>query len=480
MVVHARTLEFYRQFGFGDQVVAAGIKAERIHLRRGGDGGEVMSVSFADLGEGISPYPFALAYPQDDHERFLVDKLAEAGCTVEWSTKLTGFTQVDNGPRAVLAKSDGSSETCEAAYLCGCDGAHSRVRNVLGLGFPGGTYDQLFYVADALIAGGFQRDLVVNLGEHILTLVLPVRSRGVQRLIGLVPPELSHRTDLTFDDIRNEVERLADIEVTGVNWFSTYRVHHRVAEHFRAGRAFILGDAAHVHSPAGGQGMNTGIGDAINLGWKLADVIAGRAPPALLDSFEPERIAFARTLVATTDRAFTPLVAEGLLGEATRRFVAPLVLTIATRFAMGRHAMFRTLSQTQLHYADSPLSEGKAGHVHGGDRLPWTGAAGEDNFAPLRSLDWQVHVYGEVDGALASACTRFGLPLHYFTWSEAAAAAGLARDAAYLVRPDGYVALASDGADAVAKLTAFIDRLDLRFMKAWPKPSPEREEAAGA
>jgi 2-polyprenyl-6-methoxyphenol hydroxylase-like FAD-dependent oxidoreductase len=115
------------------------------------------------------------------------------------------------------------------------------VRETLGVGFPGGTYDQLFFVADVKIDRGFERDLYINLGEHILTLMFPVRSSGMQRLIGLVPAELSERSDLTFEDIRNRVENLLDIRVTEVNWFSTYRVHHRVADRFRVGRAFLLG-----------------------------------------------------------------------------------------------------------------------------------------------------------------------------------------------------------------------------------------------
>jgi 2-polyprenyl-6-methoxyphenol hydroxylase-like FAD-dependent oxidoreductase len=152
--------------------------------------------------------------------------------------------------------------------------------------------------------------------------MFPVRSSGMQRLIGLVPPELSHRENLAFEDIRAQVEPLLDVKVTEVNWFSTYRVHHRVAEKFRVGRAFLVGDAAHIHSPAGGQGMNTEIGDAINLGWKIAHVLQNRADTSLLDTYEPERIRFARSLVSTTDHAFTGLVAEGVAGEFTRKIVS--------------------------------------------------------------------------------------------------------------------------------------------------------------
>jgi 2-polyprenyl-6-methoxyphenol hydroxylase-like FAD-dependent oxidoreductase len=464
MVVQARTLEFYGQFGFADEVVRQGVKAGAAHLREGGQDGrgrEVVSFSFKDLGEGLSPYPFALAYPQDDHERFLIDKLKSAGGNVEWRSKLTAFREDRDGVRATVLH-DGHTEEAQAAYISGCDGAHSSVRETLGVGFPGGTYEQLFYVSDVKITRGFEPDLYINLGEQILTLMFPVRSSGMQRLIGLVPPELSGRQDLTFEDIRGQVEPLLDVRVREVNWFSTYRVHRRVADQFRVGRAFLLGDAGHVHSPAGGQGMNTGIGDAINLGWKLAQVLQGRADPSLLDTYESERIGFARSLVSSTDRAFTPMVEEGFRGEFTRRLLAPLFVTVATRFAWSRHAIFRVVSQTRVHYADSLLSEGKAGEVHGGDRLPWVRMGADDNFAPLRSLEWQVHVYGEIKESFATACRELGLPAHVFAWSDGAEDAGIKRDAAYLVRPDGHVALASPE-QSVTNLKAYVERLHLRF-----------------
>ena len=208
--------------------------------------------------------------------------------------------------------------------------------------------------------------------------------------------------------------------------------------------------------------MNTGIGDAINLGWKLAHVIQRRAAPSILDTYEPERIGFARSLVATTDRAITPLIAEGISGEVARRIIAPLIFSVATRFAPSRHAIFRLISQARIHYPDSPLSQGSAGHVHGGDRLPWLGAGEQDNFAPLRSLDWQLHVYGDMKRDLMSAARQIALPTHSFIWSDQAHDAGFERDAAYLVRPDGYVAAALGDQSAPA-LTSFIDRFGIRF-----------------
>jgi len=464
LAVQARTLEFYGQFGFADEVIAQGIVAESVHIREGDDhdaAREVTTVSFKDLGDGISPYPFALAYAQDDHERFLIGKLKEIGFDIEWQSKLIGFTEESGSVRATISRSDRTDEVC-VEYICGCDGAHSRVRETLNIGFPGGTYDQLFYVADVRIARGFDRDLHLNLGKHILTLMFPVRSSGMQRLIGLVPPELSDRADLAFDDIRERVERQLDIRVAELNWFWTYRVHHRVAERFRVGQAFLLGDAGHIHSPVGGQGMNTGIGDAINLGWKLAHVIQRRANPSLLDTYEPERIGFARSLVATTDRAFTPLTAEGISGEVTRRLIAPLIFSVAVRFPPTRHAIFRLISQARIHYPDSPLSQGHAGHVHGGDRLPWLGPGENDNFIPLRSLDWQLHFYGDSERNFLSTAREFGLGTHMFPWNQHSHDAGFQQDSAYLVRPDGYVAAAL-GDQKESLLKEFVERCGLRF-----------------
>jgi hypothetical protein len=250
------------------------------------------------------------------------------------------------------------------------------------------------------------------------------------------------------------------IDIRCVNWFSTYRVHHRVADHFRKGRAFLLGDAAHIHSPVGGQGMNTGIGDAVNLAWKIAAVLEGRADASLLDSYEPERIAFARRLVATTDRAFTGVTSAGAIARLVRLHIVPILLPLITKLSSLRRVMFRTISQTAVNYRGSALSEGRAGRVHGGDRLPWVkvkvSGVDEDNFTPLTSLDWQVHVYGDAAPTIQAVCIVRKLPLHVFPWRSEMGRVGLQRNAVYLVRPDGYVALANPEGSATA-ITSYLD-----------------------
>jgi hypothetical protein len=272
------------------------------------------------------------------------------------------------------------------------------------------------------------------------------------------------REDLSWNDVSKRVIEWISIDVKSVNWFSTYRVHHRVADHFRKDRAFLLGDAAHIHSPVGGQGMNTGIGDAVNLAWKLAAVLHGRAKPSLLDSYEPERIAFARRLVATTDRAFTGVTSSGAVARLMRLRVAPLLAPLIFAFRTMRRFMFRTVSQTVVNYRGSSLSEGRAGPVHGGDRLPWVKMDGnnecKDNFASLTSLDWQMHVYGEATPQMRALCDERRLPLHVFPWRPEMKRAGLRRHAAYLVRPDGYVAMA-DAEGSAATVASYLDARQL-------------------
>ena len=459
MVVQARILEFYQQLGIAPEVVANGIKMERMHVRKKGK--SFATLNLKDIGAGISPYPYVLCYPQDDHERFLVAKLKALGIEVEWGVELKELRQMETAIRVVLQKG-GTEEEFQPSYVCGCDGAHSTVRSQLKIDFPGGTYSNLFYVADVKIEGGFQADAFMNLGTGGFALMFPVRSSGMQRLIGLVPEALSGRNDLTFEDIRPGAEQLLHVHVDQVNWFATYHVHHRVADHFQVGRCFLAGDAGHIHSPAGGQGMNTGIGDAVNLAWKLANVIQGGASASLLDTYETERIAFARTLVASTDKAFQAMTGGGYAGRFFRLILIPSLMPTLLKFAAVRRLMFKTVSQVRINYRQSALSSGKAGEVRGGDRLPWVPSENGDNFTPLQSLDWQVHVYGTARPGFERVATAMKLLVKVFPWSEAAHQKGLKRDAAYLVRPDGYVAFASTEQDSLM-LTEYATSHRLKF-----------------
>jgi 2-polyprenyl-6-methoxyphenol hydroxylase-like FAD-dependent oxidoreductase len=452
LAVHARTLELYRQLDLADAVVNNGHKVPAVNLWVKGE--PRTRVLFETVGEDLTPYPFMHIFPQDEHERLLIDKLKSLGVTVERRTELVHYSEEGERVIARLQKPDGE-ETAEATFVAGCDGARSIVRQTMGTGFPGGTYQQFFYVADVEASGPpMNGELNIDMDEADFLAVFPLKEPGHARLVGTIRDERAqHPEELKFEDVRGRAIEHLRIDVKKVNWFSTYRVHHRVTDHFRNGRAFLLGDAAHIHSPAGGQGMNTGIGDAINLAWKLAEVLKRGVPESILDSYEPERIAFARKLVKTTDKVFTLASAEGRIAEIIRTRIVPLVLPTVARVSAWREWLFRTVSQLMINYRDSPLSQGVAGEIHGGDRLPWVKSL--DNFQSLAQIAWQVHVYGVASPDLTAWCKSNDLALNVYAWREECASAGLAQNALYLLRPDTYVALAETSGSSVKVLDKY-------------------------
>ena len=448
LAVQARTLEFYRQVLLYNAVVEGGRRVGAVNFWARGV--QAVHLPLQNIGEGLSPFPSVLVYPQDAHERHLIDRHDSLGVKVERQTELLRFDQDDQRVRAILKKPDGSEETCECAYLAGCDGARSTVRETLGAQFPGGTYTGMFYVADVDATGpAANGEIHVDFEDADFIAVFPLKQDGRLRLVGPIQWDTEKAgREPTFEDVGGRAIRNLHLTVSRVNWFSTYRVHHRVADRFRDRRAFLLGDAAHIHSPVGGQGMNTGIGDAINLAWKLAAVLQRGAGDALLSTYESERIVFARRLVATTDRVFTLVTRPGTLARWARTRLFPLAARLLFKLSSFRRRLFRAVSQIDISYHESPLSEGQTGSVRGGDRLPWFQLSpGQDNFAPLASLSWQVHLYGDAPAGLAQACADLHLPLHVFPWQPEMSRTGLVRNALYLLRPDGYIALADPNAN---------------------------------
>jgi 2-polyprenyl-6-methoxyphenol hydroxylase-like FAD-dependent oxidoreductase len=441
LAVQARTLELYQQLDLADAVIAGGHQVPGVNLWVKGE--KATRLPIEAIGTDLTPYPFMQVFPQDQHERLLVERLERRGVKVQRQTELLGFSDEAGRVLARLRGPDGSEQDWEASYIAGCDGARSLVREITGTGFPGGTYRQVFYVADVEAEGpSLDGELHIDLDEADFLAVFPMPGNGRARLIGTVRDERADRAEsLAFDDVSKRAITHLKVKIKQVHWFSTYRVHHRVTEHFRKGRAFLLGDAAHIHSPAGGQGMNTGIGDAINLAWKLASVVKGRGTDRLLDSYESERIVFARKLVGTTDRVFSFVTAEGRIADLVRTRIAPTLIPAVAHFDTAREFLFRTVSQITLNYRGGPLSQGACGHVHAGDRLPWAVAGYEDNFASLSLMDWQVHVYGTAQPELVDCCKALGLTLNVFDWQREYEAAGLGQNAVYLLRPDTYVAM---------------------------------------
>ncbi|ALF60803.1 FAD-dependent oxidoreductase [Psychrobacter urativorans] len=455
LVVQARTLELYRQLGLADKVVQEGYRSAGINLWS--QGKKRAHLTLGEMGKTITPYPFILIYPQDKHEKLLEQELANRQIIVERGVELIDFVSQDTTDTAkVTAKirhKNGYEESVISRFLVGCDGASSTVRKTLNADFAGGTYEQIFFVADVdTSVNPFEGEIQVVFEGADFLLVMPYGEHGTIRLVSSVSPKRTPTTEadikaLTFKDIDTTALDSIGIKVTSVNWFSSYKVHHRVTDHFRHGSVFLIGDAAHVHSPAGGQGMNTGIGDAINLAWKLAAVLKGQAPDTILDSIESERRVFAHKLVDTTDRLFKFVTAQGALADFVRTHIAPTVVKFSWHNDFVREMLFKTISQTQMNYADSELSFGTVGDIHAGERLPYVQFDKQDNYDSLRMISWQLHVYGEPTAALQQWCEFNNINLITFVWRDEFATAGLTKDAIYLLRPDSYIAVVCANAD---------------------------------
>jgi hypothetical protein len=290
-------------------------------------------------------------------------------------------------------------------------------------------------------------------------IIFPMKGDANIRLVGDLNQDQENNPDLRWENVQKDILSRLKLDVEKVNWFSSYRVHHRVASQFRQKNVFLLGDAAHIHSPVGGQGMNTGIGDAVNLAWKLAAVLNGQSNAYLLDTYETERIPFAKKLVGSTDRAFSFVSTKGFFATQVRLHLVPVILPMLFRFDSFKLLMFRTVSQISIRYPESFLSSGQAGKLKGGDRLPWVQSI--HNYEPLISRQWQVHCYGSPATALNKLLSEKNIPLHIFEWGPEAKKAGYMKDATYIVRPDGYIGLAY-GTGEIVKISAYCDKYILQ------------------
>jgi 2-polyprenyl-6-methoxyphenol hydroxylase-like FAD-dependent oxidoreductase len=462
--VQARTLEIYAKMGLAEQAIALGKRGNGAHMWA--EGRSMAHVSLSDAGSQQTPYPYILVLGQDDNERIMGEKLRELGVDVQWNTELLALEQHPSHVIAKLKQANGEIRTVEASWVAGCDGARSAVRTLSGIDFPGAPYEHVFFVADVAATGNMVPDEVnVYLWRAGFHLFFPMRGQDHWRIVGIVPPQLRDQPGLDIAAVMPSLrgEAGTSLSIKGCSWFSTYRIHHRAAARFRQGRCFLLGDAAHVHSPVGAQGMNTGLQDAYNLAWKLALVTEGRADASLLDSYEAERHPVAQRLLDTTDRGFRLIVSDSWLAGLFRTKILARIAAFATNTRRVQRAAFRTVSQTGIHYRKSPLSVACAqlpkDAPQAGDRFPWmhlqleSGGPVQDLFQALDDTRFNLLVFGgaaaqtlpELDGLLRV----HAIPITAGNEAEQARA-HVPRSAFYLLRPDGHVALCGETLDAAA------------------------------
>ncbi len=316
--IHARTLEYIEGMGLIDEFLANGLPIKNVNIHM--DGKRTLQIKLDRIS---SPFPYALNIPQTKTEAILAGHLEKSGITIERGTKLVALSQHTDHVQTLVHHHDGTEERIDASYVVGCDGADSLVRQQAEIPFVGSDSGDVFVIADVSLAGSFETD-----GWHIflhdsgLFLLFPLPDER-WRVIANLKEEPPRLPDLAFFQKLMADRKVPPTALTECHWSSTFTVRKRIAPSYHQGRVFLAGDAAHVHSPAGGQGMNTGIQDSINLAWKLSYVLAGRAPASLLDSYNAERVKIGNEVLAMTERLTQVATMRNALAIKLRRVMLP-------------------------------------------------------------------------------------------------------------------------------------------------------------
>jgi 2-polyprenyl-6-methoxyphenol hydroxylase-like FAD-dependent oxidoreductase len=450
LAIQPRTLEVLFRRGLTERLVDLGRTAVQLRMHAGR---RVVPLKLFDTGLRDTAYPYLLFLSQAETERILVDDLARRGVAVERGVELVDLAPDDGDVTCDLRLPDGGAERIRARYVIGCDGGRSTVRDRAGIDFPGRDYPQAFLLAD-LEADGLEPEVVhVWMAPAGILFFFPLGAPATWRMIAMRPPG-TPEAPITLELLQRIVDAYAadPPRLRDPAWLSDFRLRRRGVTGYRSGRLFVAGDAAHVHSPAGAQGMNTGIQDAVNLGWKLAQVCAGQAPPALLDSYDAERAPVGEAVLRMTDRAFTVATSRNRLLGLLRTRVAPRLAPLALRVPLLTAFAFRSVSELGIGYRGSSLSvDGPRAPRRGpraGDRLPDVPVVVGGEPTTLHCLvtepTYHLLLFGAETGWGTIGEARSGLvTVHRLQGPEAT----FPSPVHYLVRPDGHIAYRNGGTD---------------------------------
>jgi 2-polyprenyl-6-methoxyphenol hydroxylase-like FAD-dependent oxidoreductase len=428
LVLWSRTLELLDRAGCSGAFVAAGQKMVAANIIAGNK--LIGHISIATVN---SPYPYALMLPQSETERLLEEHLNRQAVTVERQVEVTSFASSESSVTSVLRKAGGQEETLTTEWLIGCDGAHSMVRHGLGLSFEGDTLPSDWALADIHLKGYpfGETELATYWHEQGVLVFFPI-SPGRFRVIADIGLSAGlHPADPTLDQIQDIIDQRGPGGVVASDpiWLSAFRINERKVGNYRSGRVFVAGDAAHVHSPAGGQGMNTGMQDAFNLSWKLALVCRNTCSGRLLDSYSVERSAIGDEVLKAAGHLTAVAVLRNHAAQTVRNLIGRVVLGLAP----FRSAMVDTMTEVSIVYKHSPLNGASARGIAGpapGERV--APVAGQ---APVGSGDApRFALFGKTSDATAELLGKFGDLL------DPDIRPPLGPDGMWLVRPDGYTA----------------------------------------
>ncbi len=474
--IQARTLELMQQRGLADEMVHLGNPAPGASIYGGGK-----RVVHLNYGHIDSKYSYTLFLSQAETERILREAVMRQGVTIERELELVGLSQ-DAMPhglspvKAILRHADGTLEQASAPWLISAEGAHSLVRTTLDLQFEGKTHDEQYALGDLHIDGDLPAtDMHIFSSPHGFMGLFPMGG-GRFRLIASNPfSKPSKDTEPSLDELQRIYDQRSPIPARfhDMTWSSWFRINSRMVQQLRVGRLLLGGDSAHIHSPSGAQGMNTGIQDMINMAWKLALVQGGKAPASLLDTYEQDRLPVMRDVLRKTEGLTRTIGTENPVVRSMFNHLAPYI----GGAELVQENSANRLSQLALSYRDSPLSANSAhgGTLHAGDRVPdmavrsrtaggsWLDARLLDLLDPSRFTLLVAHAdeASTFDAGLRRASAMYGALSKTIelapTRGDADAALGR-QGSVFLVRPDGYLALASGSRSAARKLEEWHQR----------------------
>lgn len=365
LVVQARTLEQLQRYGIAQEAIARG---RQMHEAKFFSEGKLIVDITLDRVQ--SRYPYALFIPQSKTEKLLNECMESLGVHTERNVELVSLAQ-NAEVRAGLRHADGRTEELTPRWVIGCDGAHSTVRQKMDVAFEGGGVGMSFFLGDCDIDGPDvpKEELSIHVRHGDLVFMSRLSEKSVRLIVALhEEQDKAEQREVTIDDLQRAVDRIGvNAKIRSAEWLTPFRVSDRQAKHYRIGSVFLAGDASHIHSPVGGQGMNTGIQDAANLAWKIAAVARG-ADDALLDSYEVERGEVGRALLRFTERGLRLATVSNPILERLRDTMAPMI----TKLPPIRQIAMGFVSETAIEYRSSPIvvDLGGDGHLRAGDRLP--------------------------------------------------------------------------------------------------------------
>lgn len=462
--IQASTLEIFAQMGLVEKFLSAGTPTRAVNFWIGNN---KRRIPLGNAGTGLTEYPYLFILEQSKTEQFLITDLATYNHAVEWETELFSLRQEENQVNVILQK-QGKKESLAVPYLIGADGAHSVVRHSLEIPFIGAAYKQSFYLLDCVVGGlSAKNELYLSMSKNSFVGLFPLQA-GRSRVIGTLPNDDGLKKELDKKQIITLLKQQLpfDVTINDPDWISYYHTHHRCARHFRVGRCFLAGDSAHIHSPAGAQGMNTGLQDAYNLAWKLAYVLQHKSPETLLDTYNNERLAFAKKLVHTTDRMFSFVVDERPLQVFLRLQLMPRALSLLLKTGYVKKFVFPMVSQIGITYREQVqyylTSQGRFNPdvPRPGDRLPYipflSSAGKKQNLqVSVDGVKTNIFVFSrQIHSSFAQQIKTHVKDYPFMAVQHVLFTArtkklydayGIEKEGFYIVRPDMYIAYRSNG-----------------------------------